>query len=253
MPKTARLVVGFLFLLPAISTPAADPPAAEKPAEKPVERDLIVAPVDGGYEITFDVTETPELKEWVNAKLKPACVTWYPKIVAMLPSEGYEPPKKMTVVFLRNGRGVAATGGTRITCAYNWFKDNLDGEAAGAVVHELVHVVQQYGRARRAEGGGERPNRNPGWLVEGVADWIRWFNYEPENLRPHPNPEKAKHTDSYRTTAHFLDYVVRKYDKDVIPKLNAAMRTGKYDEGMWNDLTGKTLEELGKEWKESLK
>ena len=39
----------------------------------------------------------------------------------------------------------------------------------------------------------------------------------------------------------------------MIPKLNAAMRTGKYDEGMWKDLTGKTLEELGKEWKESLK
>ena len=29
-------------------------------------------------------------------------------------------------------------------------RQNLNGEAKGAIVHELVHVVQQYGRARRA-------------------------------------------------------------------------------------------------------
>lgn len=275
---TRLLIAAMLALLPAHASRAADPPAAPeketKPAEKPAERDVIVAHAEGGYEIDFDVTETPELKEWVTTKLQPACVEWYPKIVKMLPSEGYEAPKKFPVIFRRDGRGVAATAGTRVFCDYPWFSKNLEGEAAGAVVHELVHVVQQYGRARRAEGerradgprtgdaasGGEaqrpaegqRRPRNPGYLVEGLADWIRWFNFEPENLRPHPNPERAKYTDSYRTTAHFLNYVVQKYDKDLIRKLNALMREGKYDDAWWKQDTGKTLEELGAEWKVSL-
>ena len=59
-----------------------------------------------------------------------------------------------------------------------WFRANLQGEAIGSVVHELVHVVQEYGRARR-----ENPEatRSPGWLVEGLADYIRWFLYEPQS------------------------------------------------------------------------
>ena len=255
---------GLLVLLFTLISPAADPPAgaaaaqeqlkdANAEAEKP--RDLIVAPVEGGYEITFDVTETPELKEWVIGKLKPACVEWYPKIVAMLPSEGFEAPKKFPVVFRRNGRGVAATVGTRVICDYPWFSRNLEGEAKGAVIHELVHVVQQYGRARRTQGGDGAPRRaqNPGWLVEGLADYIRWFLYESQNLRPKPNPERANYNDSYRTTGHFLNYLTEKYDKDIIKKLNAAMREGRYNEEIWKEITGKTVEELGQEWKVTLK
>jgi len=52
-----------------------------------------------------------------------------------------------------------------------------------------------------------RGRGNPGWLVEGIADYIRWFKSEPESQRPRPNPAKAKYTDSYRTTAAFLNYV----------------------------------------------
>ena len=264
MTRTFLAVIGALILLPAQRAPAADPPAEVAPPAAPAKaadpakpaeqaaRDVIVAPVEGGYEIEFDVTETPELKEWVKTRLQPACVKWYPIIVKMLPSEGYEAPKKVPVIFRRNGRGVAAASGSRVFCDYPWFSKNLDGEAAGAVVHELVHVVQQYGRARRTEGDAPRRPRNPGWLVEGVADWIRWFNYEPENLRPHPNPQRAKHTDSYRTTAHFLNYVTVKYDKELVKKLNAVMREGKDDEAFWKQDTGKTLEELGAEWKETL-
>ena len=73
---------------------------------------------------------------------------------------------------------MAATGGTRVTCAAEWFRRNLEGEAKGAVVHELVHVVQQYGRARRNNPDATRP---PGWLVEGIPDYIRWFLYEPQS------------------------------------------------------------------------
>jgi hypothetical protein len=206
----------------------------------------VIAKTEGGQEIVFDYSAAPELKDWVETKLKPVCVDWYPKIVAMLPSDNYEAPKRFTIFFSGEYRGVAAAGGSRIVCSTDWFKKNLDGEAAGAVVHEMVHVVQQYRRPR------EGFTRNPGWLVEGLADWIRWFNYEPESKRPKPRASRANYNDSYRTTGHFLDYVVKKYDKDLIRKLNAAMREGRYTDDIWKEVAGKTAEELGREWKDTL-
>jgi len=42
-------------------------------------------------------------------------------------------------------------------------------------------------------------------------------------------------------------------DKDLIPKLNAASRQGKYTEEFWKELTGKSLTELNDEWKVAIK
>jgi hypothetical protein len=149
-------------------------------------------------------------------------------------------------VFHKDMRGVAYTRGRDVHCAADWFLANLDGEAAGAVVHELVHVVQQYGRARGA-------NRTPGWMVEGLADYIRWFLYEPEELRPRVNPDRAKYTDSYRTTGAFLNYVVHHHDRELIPKFNAAMRQGEYSDQLWEKFTGKTVDELWAQYVRTLR
>ena len=189
------------------------------------------------YEIVIDYSEMPELKDWVENRLRPTLERWYPIIVETLPSENYTAPRRLTVTFEKNGRGVAATGGTHISCAGRWFKANLEGEAVGAVVHELVHVVQRYGRTR---GGHE----NPGWLVEGVADYIRWFKYEPPAVRPHPDPAKARYTDSYRVTAAFLEYVAATKDHEIVVRLNAAMREGRYRPELWKEYTGQTVDEL---------
>jgi hypothetical protein len=223
-------------------------PAAKRSDRTPRETpaaELDVLKIGDKYEIAFDTSQMPEIKEWVDKKLKPVCTEWYPKIVELLPSDKYEAPKRFTIVFHPDMQGVANTGGTRINCAGAWFKRNLDGEAAGAVVHEMVHVVQQYGRTRG--------KRNPGWLVEGVADYIRWFLYEPEKNRPHPNPARAHYTDSYRTTAAFLNFVLTKHDKEIVKTLNAAMRQGKYDDAAWKTATGKTADELWDEYVKTLK
>jgi len=147
---------------------------AAVPANQPtgeVQREVVEA--DGGkYRITIETTETPDLTEWAHKELAPVVQKWYPKLVKMLPSEGYEAPKRVSIEFSADMRGVAATGVTRIRCAASWFRRELQGEAEGAIVHELVHVVQNYGIGRRTN-----PNatRTPGWLVEGVADYIRGF------------------------------------------------------------------------------
>jgi hypothetical protein len=203
----------------------------------------------GECKIVIDYTEMPELKEWVEAKLKPACVQWYPMIVEMLPSEGFTAPRRASVTFRKDMKGVAATGGTRVECAGLWFSKNLDGEAVGAVIHELVHVVQQYGHVR---GGAD----NPGWLVEGLSDYIRWFKFESPVNRPKVNPARARYTDSYRTTAAFLNYLVETYDKDkskaIIKTLNTAMRQGKYTPDLWKQSTGKTVDELWADYGKTL-
>jgi len=177
---------------------------------------------------------------------------WYPKLVKMLPSEGYEAPTRVSITFSADMQGVAATGGTRVRCAAAWFRQNLKGEAKGAVVHELVHVVQNYGIARR-----NNPNatRTPGWLVEGICDYIRWFLYEPETHGAEitaRNIARAQYDASYRVTGNFLNWVTNTYDKDVVVKLNAAAREGRYSEDLWKDATGHTVQELGAEWKAAL-
>jgi hypothetical protein len=149
-------------------------------------------------------------------------------------------------------RGVAATSGTRIRCAASWYRQNLKGEAVGSVVHEMVHVVQQYGRGRRTN-----PNATsaPGWLTEGITDYIRFYKYEPQTHGAEitqRNLSRAKYDASYRITANFLNWVIEKYDKDLLVQLNTAIREGKYNEEFWKKRTGHTVQELGDEWKASL-
>ena len=59
--------------------------------------------------------------------------------------------------------------------------------------------------------------------------------------------------DSYKVTAQFLAYLVEKYDKEIVRKLNKTMREGEYKDEIWQSLTKKSLKGLGEEWKESLK
>jgi hypothetical protein len=214
---------------------------------------LIVHSPDGKYEITIDTSHASNLTDWATNKLAPVLIEWYPKVVAMLPSDGFTAPARFTVT-LKPGDGVAFTSGTQIVGNSIWLKQELDGEAVGALVHEEVHVVQQYGRAGREQPGAVPP---PGWLVEGMADYVGWFKYEPEShgadtvwLRAHKNLT-LRYDGGYRITANFLNWVAGKYDPEIVRQLNAAMRQGGYADDLWKQYTGKNIQELGDEWKSS--
>jgi hypothetical protein len=128
----------------------------------------------------------------------------------------------------------------------------LKGEAVGAVFHELVHVVQQYGRVRR---NNPAATSTPGWVVEGIPDYIRWYIFEPQTrgaeIAPR-NIERARYDASYRVSANFLNWVVANHDKDLVRKLNVVAREGNYSADLWTKLTGHTLQDLGDKWKASL-
>ena len=244
MNSRRLLFVTALIVMVTSSYAQEDEKTDDKPAGKAVSTD------DGRYHFTFDTSIAPDLAEWTDKELVPVVKEWYPRIVKLLPSEGFEARTNVTIRFRDNmGRTPASAGGGNINCNPEWFRRNLKGEARGSVVHEMVHVVQNYSRARRSNPDAPR---TPGWLVEGLADYIRWFLYEPEAKGAEitaRNLSRAKYDASYRITGNFLDWVVNKYDKEIIRKLNAAAREGKYSEDLWKQYTGKTLQELGDEWR----
>jgi predicted alpha-1,2-mannosidase len=223
-------------------------PAATAQTEAPDE--FSIKTTDGKCEITINTAAAPGLKDWAEAKLAPMLAEWYPRIAAMLPSEGFSAPARCTLI-IRPMNGVAYTSGATINVSEKWIKDKINGEALGSIVHESVHVVQHFGEFGYTE-------RAPGWLVEGSADYIRWFKYEPQShgadmVYMRQAGENFGYNDGYRATANFLNWVTEKYDQNIVAQLNAAMREGKYDDSLWKEYTGKTAQELGGQWKEEIK
>jgi hypothetical protein len=192
--------------------------------------------IDDKVTIHFDTSEVPALRKWVQSDLMPACKTWYPRITSALPSDGYKAPTEFRIVFRDKMRGVAYTRGKDIFCAGPWYQANLKTEAVGSVIHELVHVVQQYALA-----GDRRP---PGWLVEGIADHIRWYQFEPPENRRRINWDRANFDDAYFPSATFLDYIVNNIDPDAIKRINADCRQARYSKHYWEDQYGKSAEEI---------
>lgn len=226
----------------------ANAPAPTSIVQKPIVKTFEAE--DGKFKFIVDATDAPDLVEWTEKKLKPVVIEWYPKVVGLLPSEGYQAPTTVTFRFRSDMRGTpASAAGAGVNLNTPWFRRELEGEACGAVVHELVHVVQNYWGRR----GQPRAQTTPGWIVEGIADYVRWFLYEPQSRGAEitkGNFAKANYDSSYRITANFLNWVTQTCDKEFVRKLNAAAREGRYDESLWKDWTGKTVEELGGEWKQ---
>lgn len=221
------------------------------PATSPAASTTNHFSADGGrYHFILNTTVAPDLTDWADRELRPVIQTWYPKLVTLLPSEGFSPRTNVTIRFKDDMGGTpASAGGGTINCNAGWFRKELKREALGSVVHEMVHVVQSYGRPRR---GDTNATRMPGWLVEGIPDYIRWFLYEPQTRGAEitaRNLARAKYDASYRISGNFLDWVTRHHDTNIVQKLNAAGRQGRYREEIWKEATGKSLPDLGQEWK----
>jgi hypothetical protein len=180
-------------------------------------------------QVSVDTSEVPDLADW-GKQAKALAEKWHPTISHLLKSDGFTPPTAIKIVFKKDMKGVAYASGTTIVIAANWVHKHP--EDLGMVVHELTHTIQGY-----------RSRRNPGWLVEGIADYIRFFHFEPQT-KIHVNPRRASYRDGYRTTAKFLAYVEKAHDKEIIGKLNEALRTGKYRDDLFKTRTSKTLDQL---------
>ena len=137
----------------------ANGPAPETAVDKPILKSF---DADGGkFHFVIDATEAPDLADWSGKQLQPVVQEWYPKIVALLPSDGFHAPPDISLQYHRDlGKTPAYAIGGGVSLNAKWFRGELDREAAGSVVHEMVHVVQNYWRARR----DPKSVPTPGWI-----------------------------------------------------------------------------------------
>jgi hypothetical protein len=187
--------------------------------------------------VEIDISEAPEAAEW-SKKAKEIVHKWYPQIAKLLETNGYTPPTKIEIVFKKDMgmRIPGVTSGNRISISSEYITKHP--KDLGLVVHELTHVIQHYPHSQIKDG----------WLVEGIADYVRFFHYEPGPSIGRFHPDKAKYTDGYRTTARFLAWIESTHDKKIVRKLNHACRHGQYRPEIFKEATSKTLDELWEEF-----
>ncbi|MDQ1646833.1 MAG: hypothetical protein QOJ50_3017 [Cryptosporangiaceae bacterium] len=218
---------------PPVPSPKPPVPSPKPPAPSPKPSAPAPPPADpGAVKITLDDSQAPDLHAWAVAEVA-ILQREYPKIVAAIPSPGFQAPKAFSLTIDPSYTGVAFTSGTRVVASATYTRAHQSD--TGFLVHEAFHVAQQGGNA-------------PGWFIEGSADWYRFFTYEPGKIRaPGSN---ANYTDGYRTSAWFLNYVATKYDAGIVQKVQAAGRARKYSDQLFVQLTGKNLAQL---WAETPK
>ncbi len=161
------------------------------------------------------------------AKCEPTLKAWYPRIRHILGVD-YDTTAKVTLRF-KDMPGVAHASGNVIEASSTYFKGHPDD--VGALVHELVHVIQAY------------PQGSPGWLVEGIADYVRYFYYEP--ARGHtfkPSPLHSYRT-GYDPAAALLAKVQIGKTTNLIAELNRRGHAGKLTEQAFAEVIGITPEQ----------
>jgi len=189
--------------------------------------------------VNINYSQAPETREWAE-KAQKIAREQFPVLVALLDSDGFIPRDSLTIVF-RPMDGVAHATGKEIHISAEWVTVKSPDDF-GMVVHELIHIVQAY------------RSRVPGWVTEGIADYLRFFVYERNGDRTcRVNPDRAKYTDSYRTTGAFFNWIVMTKDAGFIKRLNAACRNGKYSADLYKEYTGMTIDELWDEFIQSLR
>ncbi|AMV25937.1 ECF RNA polymerase sigma factor SigE [Gemmata sp. SH-PL17] len=189
-------------------------------------------------EFAVDTSAAPEMAQWAERTTR-VCERFYPAIVDELAADGFRPPTLIPFIVRRDPAALVAASRGRLIVSAGYFDANPHD--VGAVVHAASYIVQAYhGRA------------TPDWLVQGVADYIRFFKFEPGAIGP-PDPGTARYDGDSKETAAFLAYLVDSYDPTFVRRLNAALREGRYTDDLWVSLTGKSLRELGEEWHRSLR
>ncbi len=130
---------------------------------------------------------------------------------------------------------------------------NNKQEIRGLLVHELTHVSQGYGVEPGLDKIGDMFGDVSGdgiyqFVTEGGADYIKAAF--PAGTGPRSQNLTCVYrgwrvyTAGYRCGSALLTYIHDSYSKNVIKKLNGAIRDGEYSDSFFSDLTGKDLNTL---------
>ncbi|HEY1186186.1 MAG TPA: basic secretory protein-like protein, partial [Gemmata sp.] len=189
-------------------------------------------------EFVVDTSRAPEMAAWAERAAR-VCERAYPMICDELAADGFRPPRRIPLQVRRDAVALAGAVDGRVFASAGYFEANPHD--VGALVNATSLLVQAY----KVKGA-------PSWLVHGVADYVRFFKFEPGALAP-PDPDTVRYDGDSQETAAFLAHLVATYDPALVRRLNAALRDGRYTEGIWLELTGKPLRELDDEWRRALR
>jgi hypothetical protein len=183
-----------------------------------------------GLTLTFTNNDAT-LDSTLQMKLVKAFFEVYPKL-----AKSYNKQTLRTVAFVIDTayQGVAATDNGRVVFSPKWF--HLHPQDIDVVTHEVMHIVQDY-----------KGSVGPGWLTEGIADYARYrygINNRAAKWALPPYKAGQNYTNSYRITARFLVWVEEKYKKGIVKEMDKQLRGHTYTADIWQQQTGKSLDEL---------
>lgn len=183
-----------------------------------------------GYTLTFE-SNFAELDPKLKKRLIETFFIVYPKL-----AKEYNPNALKEVTFFIDTayKGVAATSNGKVTYSSIWMIKHP--EDIDVVTHEVMHIVQDYGRSV-----------GPGWLTEGIADFARSkFGIDNAGAKWALPDLKPEHTykNSYRITARFFTWIEKKVKPGTIKAVDASLRDHTYTSDIWAKLTGKDLDGL---------
>ncbi len=183
-----------------------------------------------GYTLTFVNKDSTFPKE-VEEQLIKTFFAVYPKEVR---EYNRKASKEVFIIIDPNYKGVAATSGHIVRVNPEWFHNHP--QDVDVVTHEVMHIVQGY-----------HWNGVPGWITEGIADFVRNEYGVNNNVADWTLPaynSRQNYTNAYRVTARFFIWLQQHYDKNLVRELNNAARDKTYTSAFWKDKTGKTVDEL---------
>lgn len=183
-----------------------------------------------GFTLIF-INKDATFDHAVQQRMIDAFFTVYPKEVKTYNKKSL---KKVHMIIDPEYDGVAATSDGIVRVNPEWMHKH-PGDI-DVVTHEVMHIVQDY------PGGS-----GPGWITEGIADYVRYTlgvdNAGGDWRLPDYNARQS-YKDAYRVTARFFVWLEKNYEKDLVKKLDKAMRTNTYTKGFWKKETGKNVDEL---------
>ena len=187
-----------------------------------------------GYTLSFE-SNFAELDPKLKKRLIETFFEVYPKL-----AKEYNPNTIKDVKFSvdTNYKGVAATSNGKVTFSSIWMVKHP--EDIDVVTHEVMHIVQDYGRSV-----------GPGWLTEGIADYARYkFGVDNAGAKWTLPALKPEHTykNSYRITARFFAWIEKHVKAGTIKAVDASLRNHSYKPELWTTLTGKDLDALWAEY-----
>jgi len=190
------------------------------------------------FRLKFSDADQAALDAWIE-RLRAKVGVWWPILTTRLASPDYTPTSAIQLRFITiRPEGIPAAtvrapgqDPAILIDPGGLLGRILNPDTLGMIGHEMVHVVQNY------------PRGQPGWLVEGIADYMRYYVLIPEDPARAFSPDGAEWSHGYQPTAGLLDFVETAHP-GAVHDINAAMRAGGDGPALLEKIGGAPPEQL---------